>query len=176
MPQNRKRRGGRRRSSGGASSRVAPQAGRAGGKWARVVVAVVAVVIAAGGAAYLLSPGAKGPAAGPEVTTASGLKYSDLVVGNGPTPQAGQRAVVHYTGTLENGTQFESSRGKRPYEFALGRGEVIKGWDEGIATMKVGGRRRLTIPPQLGYGQRGSPPRIPPNATLVFDVELVGVK
>jgi peptidylprolyl isomerase len=111
------------------------------------------------------------------ITTPSGLKYTDLVEGTGATPQRGQTVVVHYTGTLENGTKFDSSRDRnRPFEFTLGIGQVIRGWDEGISTMKVGGRRTLIIPPELGYGSRGAGGVIPPNATLIFDVELLGIK
>jgi FKBP-type peptidyl-prolyl cis-trans isomerase len=107
------------------------------------------------------------------VTTPSGLKYLDMVEGSGETPQAGQTVTVHYTGTLVDGTKFDSSRDRnRPFEFKLGAGQVIKGWDEGIATMKIGGRRQLVIPPALGYGSRGIGP-IPPNSTLLFDVELI---
>jgi FKBP-type peptidyl-prolyl cis-trans isomerase len=107
------------------------------------------------------------------VTTPSGLKYLDMVEGSGETPQSGQTVMVHYTGTLVDGTKFDSSRDRnRPFEFKLGAGQVIKGWDEGIATMKIGGRRQLVIPPSLGYGSRGIGP-IPPNSTLVFDVELL---
>lgn len=113
---------------------------------------------------------------GEVVTTPSGLKYIDIKEGNGAMPQSGQTAVVHYTGTLENGTKFDSSRDRnRPFSFKLGVGQVIKGWDEGVATMKVGGRRQLIIPPELGYGSRGAGGVIPPNATLIFDVELLRI-
>jgi FKBP-type peptidyl-prolyl cis-trans isomerase len=111
-----------------------------------------------------------------EVTTPSGLKYVDQVVGTGDVAVAGKTANVHYTGWLENGKKFDSSvdRGQ-PFSFPLGAGRVIKGWDEGVQGMKVGGKRKLTIPSDLGYGSRGAGGVIPPNATLVFDVELLGV-
>ena len=113
----------------------------------------------------------------PEVTTESGLKYVDLVVGTGREAAAGNLATVHYTGWLTNGTKFDSSVDRRdPFSFPIGSGKVIRGWDEGVAGMKVGGKRKLTIPPQLGYGARGAGGVIPPNATLVFDVELLEVK
>jgi peptidylprolyl isomerase len=110
------------------------------------------------------------------VTTETGLKYYDFETGDGPTPQAGQEVVVHYTGWLLNGTKFDSSldRGS-PFSFVLGAGRVISGWDEGLATMKVGGKRQLVIPPELAYGDQGASGVIPPNATLVFEVELLEI-
>lgn len=117
-----------------------------------------------------------------EKATASGLRYIDTKLGNGATAQAGQTATVHYTGWLsvagEKGRQFDSSRTRgQPFAFPLGGGRVIKGWDEGVAGMKVGGQRTLIIPPQLGYGAQGAGGGvIPPNATLIFDVELLDVK
>ncbi|MGL5082613.1 MAG: FKBP-type peptidyl-prolyl cis-trans isomerase [Microcoleaceae cyanobacterium] len=110
------------------------------------------------------------------VTTDSGLQYVDLQVGEGPSPQSGQTVVVHYTGTLEDGKKFDSSRDRnQPFQFKIGVGQVIQGWDEGVATMQVGGRRKLIIPAELGYGARGAGGVIPPNATLIFDVELLKV-
>jgi len=108
--------------------------------------------------------------------TASGLEYEDIQEGTGVSPQRGQQATVHYVGTLLNGTKFDSSRDRgTPFTFPLGMSRVIKGWDEGVATMKVGGIRKLTIPPHLGYGATGAGGVIPPNATLVFEVELIDV-
>lgn len=111
------------------------------------------------------------------VTTDSGLKYIDVKEGDGKSPERGDNVTVHYTGLLENGQKFDSSRDRnRPFSFKIGVGQVIKGWDEGVATMKVGGRRQLIIPPELGYGSRGAGNVIPPNATLIFDVELLDTK
>lgn len=113
----------------------------------------------------------------PEVKTASGLRYWVLREGDGPTPTKGQTVLVHYTGWLANGTKFDSSRDRgQPLDFPVGAGRVIKGWDEGVATMKVGEARRLEIPPDLGYGPKGAGGLIPGGATLVFEVELVGIR
>lgn len=104
------------------------------------------------------------------------LKIEDVKVGQGAEAVSGKRVTVHYVGTLTDGSKFDSSRDRgRGFDFSLGAGQVIKGWDQGVAGMKVGGVRKLTIPPELGYGPRGYPPVIPPNATLVFEVELLGV-
>ncbi|NOX88193.1 MAG: FKBP-type peptidyl-prolyl cis-trans isomerase [Calditrichaeota bacterium] len=110
-------------------------------------------------------------------TTSSGLKYIDLVEGSGPAPQAGQTVVVHYTGWLMNGKKFDSSVDRnQPFRFIIGQGQVIPGWEEGLQTMHTGGKRRLFIPYQLAYGERGYPPVIPPKAMLVFDVELLEIQ
>ncbi len=109
-------------------------------------------------------------------TTPSGLIIEEVVVGDGAQAASGQQVKVHYTGWLTNGTKFDSSKDRNdPFVFPLGAGRVIKGWDEGVQGMKVGGKRKLTIPPALGYGARGAGGAIPPNATLVFEVELLGV-
>jgi peptidylprolyl isomerase len=111
------------------------------------------------------------------VTTETGLKYYDFEVGEGPEAETGQSVAVHYTGWLEDGTKFDSSLDRgQPFVFQLGAGQVIRGWDEGVAGMKVGGQRQLVIPPELGYGEQGAGGLIPPNATLVFEVELVEIQ
>jgi FKBP-type peptidyl-prolyl cis-trans isomerase len=114
---------------------------------------------------------------GDGVKTDSGLQYWDIKIGLGPFAKAGDHVKVHYTGWLTTGKKFDSSvDAHQPYDFTIGKGEVIKGWDEGVAGMKVGGKRQLRIPPQLAYGEAGHPPQIPHNATLIFDVQLLAVK
>ena len=122
-------------------------------------------------------PGGPPPLQGQPNTLANGVQYLDAVVGNGPEAQTGQRVTVHYTGWLTDGTQFDTSRDRgQPFQFGLGAGQVIQGWDSGVVGMRVGGQRRLIIPPAAGYGARGAAGIIPPNATLIFDVELLGVQ
>lgn len=114
---------------------------------------------------------------GQEQTTASGLRYIDHGGGGGRAAKAGDTVSVHYTGTLEDGREFDSSRDRnQPFQFSLGQGQVIRGWDEGVAGMRVGDRRQLIIPAELGYGSRGAGGIIPPNATLIFDVEVVALR
>lgn len=138
---------------------------------------VVSIALAALVAVPVFAAQESGKAAGKTVTTASGLKYVDVVAGKGASPVAGKMVKVHYTGTLENGKKFDSSVDrKQPFTFTIGVGQVISGWDEGVMTMKVGGKRKLIIPAKLGYGARGAGADIPPNSTLLFDVELLDVQ
>ena len=141
---------------------------------------VLVLAVAASVVAYVVAN--RNGQAGNEITTASGLKYTDLTVGNGATPKLGQTVQVHYIGWLENGREFNNSRksdapGKvaAPAEFELGAG-LIPGWNETLQTMKEGGKRRIVVPPNLAYGAAGRPPTIPPNATLTFEIELLDVK
>ena len=142
----------------------------------RVFIAALGAI-----AAGSLAPAIAQTTAKKTMTTASGLQIIDTVEGTGATPKTGQTCVMHYTGWLYTngmkGKKFDSSVDRNePFEFPIGRGRVIKGWDEGVATMKVGGKRTLIIPPALGYGASGAGGVIPPNAVLMFDVELLGVK
>jgi peptidylprolyl isomerase len=143
------------------------------------LMAIATVVVGAVAAGTPIPATAQ--SAGKTMTTASGLQITDTKAGTGATPKTGQTCVMHYTGWLyqngAKGAKFDSSvdRGQ-PFEFPIGTGRVIKGWDEGVASMKVGGKRTLIIPPDLGYGARGAGGVIPPNATLIFEVELLGVK
>ena len=139
---------------------------------------IIAVIIGVFIVIYKVKETTHQPDASLEMTTTkSGLQYSDITVGTGETPQTGQKVVVHYTGTLEDGQKFDSSVDRnQPFKFTLGIGQVIKGWDEGLSTMKVGGKRKLVIPAELGYGSRAVGSVIPANATLHFDVELLGIE
>jgi len=142
------------------------------------LLALLSMASACGGSDKPAAPTASGPTKvnGAPTTTPSGLQYWDIVVGSGATAAPGNVVKVHYTGWLTTGEKFDSSRDRgQPFTFPLGGGQVIKGWDEGVAGMKVGGQRQLRIPPELGYGASGAGGVIPPNATLIFDVELLDV-
>jgi FKBP-type peptidyl-prolyl cis-trans isomerase FkpA len=147
-----------------------------------VVFALTAVFVSAQTAAKKPAPARPNTAAPAKVTgdgvkTASGLQYWDIRVGNGDLAKEGSHVRVHYTGWLTTGKKFDSSvDAGKPFDFTLGNGEVIKGWEEGVAGMKIGGKRQLRIPPELAYGEKGYPGAIPPNATLIFDIQLLGVQ
>jgi len=173
LPKSRKRK--TRRSGGSSRSTYSSKRGSSRRTQTVAVIAIAALAVAGVLFAGLFILRGGGSSGG-EVTTASGLKYVDEVIGSGASPKTGQSVTVNYTGTLENGTKFDSSfdQGK-PFTFRIGRDPVIQGWEEGLMSMKVGGKRRLIVPPQLGYGSEGRP-GIPPNATLIFEVELLGVQ
>ncbi len=142
-----------------------------------VLFGCVMLLLGLGSLVQAEDKGAGAEAAGQAVTTESGLQYVDLAAGQGRQAEPGDTATVHYTGWLANGTKFDSSLDrKEPFSFRVGAGRVIRGWDEGVAGMKVGGKRKLIIPPDLAYGPRGAGNVIPPNATLTFEVELLGLR
>ena len=176
MPTSRHRKSKVRKKPRGLSPSSSPKAKAPENNTSRIIVLGLVAVIVLVAVVYFLTRNKGQQAQGTEIVTASGLKYIDIVTGDGPTPQIGQTLKVHYTGTLENGTEFDSSIGKQPIEFKIGRDPMIKGWDEGLMSMKKGGKRKLIIPPNLGYGASGNPPEIPPNAILHFDIELIDIK
>jgi FKBP-type peptidyl-prolyl cis-trans isomerase len=143
------------------------------------IILVTAVAVAQTAAAKPKTPNTNAPTkvTGDGVKTDSGLQYWEIRVGPGEVAKEGSHVRVHYTGWLTTGKKFDSSvDAGKPFDFTIGNGEVIKGWEEGVAGMKVGGKRQLRIPPELAYGAEGSPPTIPPNATLIFDIQLLGVQ
>jgi peptidylprolyl isomerase len=146
----------------------------------KLFVAVTLALAVGTGAAFAATPAPDAPQTakvGQKMTTPSGLEYTDETIGTGAMPVAGQHVSVLYVGTLQDGTKFDSSVDPHaPFTFQIGKGEVIKGWDEGVMSMHVGGKRKLIIPPQLAYGSRGAGGVIPPNATILFEVELLEVK
>jgi FKBP-type peptidyl-prolyl cis-trans isomerase len=176
LPQSRKRQTGKRKGRRGLYAQQ-PAVRKGPNRSSRLIAILLIAALGLAGLAYLFLRG-NTTGGGSEVKTASGLRYVDEVEGTGPSPQPGQTVSVHYTGTLESGVKFDSSRdpGKQPLEFVVGGGKMIKGFDEGVRGMKVGGKRKLIIPSSLGYGPVGRPPSIPGNATLIFEIELLGIK
>ncbi|MFZ4627375.1 MAG: FKBP-type peptidyl-prolyl cis-trans isomerase [Blastocatellia bacterium] len=174
MANSRKQQSSRSKAARGANAKARQETRKKKPSPQRTVLLVIAAAVVVG-MAYWWWPFSTGTD-GPGVTTPSGLRYVDEVVGTGDSPSAGKKVRVHYTGTLTDGTKFDSSvdRGT-PFEFVIGVSQVIKGWDEGVMSMRVGGKRKLIIPPALGYGP-SSTGKIPPNSTLNFDVELLGVE
>jgi peptidylprolyl isomerase len=169
LPQSRKRK--RRRHSQSASQKRK----KSGGTQKTLVILLIAGIFIAGILFAFSRESDRPPPPSDEVTSSSGLKYVDEVVGTGASPRPGATVTVHYTGTLTDGTKFDSSVDRNePLTFKIGVGKVIQGWDEGVMTMKVGGKRKLIVPPELGYGASGKG-KIPPNSTLLFDVELLDV-
>ncbi len=143
----------------------------------KTIVIVILLIMAAAGLTWLLISGSNRGTDDDLITTKSGLAYKDLTIGTGQEAKDGDTVTVHYTGRLKDGTKFDSSVDRdEPFSFRIGAGKVIKGWDEGVAGMKEGGKRKLVIPPDLGYGARGAGKIIPPNATLTFEVELLKVQ
>jgi peptidylprolyl isomerase len=171
-----KTRDGKKKARGYVPKSAAAQQNKSGDK-VNLILGIAIILVIVGFGAYYFWPKGRGN----EIKTPSGLKYVDEAVGSGDSPSPGKDVIVNYTGMLEDGTKFDSSVDPsfghvQPFNFKIGMGGVIKGWDEGVMSMKVGGKRRLIIPSELGYGAAGSPPKIPPNSTLIFDVELLGVK
>jgi peptidylprolyl isomerase len=147
--------------------------------WTVAVATAAFALVLPCGVAAIPTPAAEGPPPLPAMvqwhTTPSGVKYAEVSAGSGAIPNDGQVVVVHFTGWLDDGTQFDSSKTRKAFGFPLGSGQVIRGWDEGVRGMRVGGTRRLVVPAALGYGSRGVPGRIPPDATLTFDIQLLRI-
>lgn len=176
MPVSRQRKVYRAKKRPRVASASAPSVFQHSRKTFNVKVLVIIAIVAVAAAAIVYVVANRNGQAGNEITTASGMKYTDLRVGDGATPRPGQTVRVHYIGWLANGTEFNNSyKGGPPVDFQMGTG-LIPGWNEALQTMKVGGKRRIILPPNLAYGQTGRPPTIPPSETLTFEIELLGVR